>query len=201
MLGTTAAEYVVDHELGVRSAGETWSFQGNTYYMDFDQEIVLNGKIGPNGLPLTQSVEKSYRTGIELDLAWEQTSPISFGTNIALNRSRIDESEEQFTPVITPALIFNQSAQYRINSLTVSGNIRYQSDSYIDFANSTKLNNFTTADINARYEYGDVVFGAQVNNIFDNKYFSNGYIDGAGTARYFVQAPAHVYFTVTWKLS
>ena len=38
--------------------------------MDFQNEIVLDGKFGPNGLALTNNVEQSFRAGLELSVTY-----------------------------------------------------------------------------------------------------------------------------------
>ena len=87
--------------------------------------------------------------------------------------------------------------RYRFGELVLGGNLRFQSDSYVDFANTAELNSFVTADLNASYRYKDVTVSAFVNNVFDRKYFSNGYIDPNGAVRYFVQAPVNFYVAVS----
>ncbi len=200
ILGTTSAEYVTDHELGIRAKGNTWNAQANAYYMDFDDEIVLRGQLGPNGLPLTQSVDQSYRRGVELDGTWHISDAVTSTTNIAINRSRVSAQGEHFSPVLTPQFLLNQGIRYSVGNLSLGGQLHLQAPSYIDFANTTKLNDYYVIDLNTQYTIDDVHFGVQLNNLLNRKYFTNGYIDGAGAERYFVQAPANVYLTVTWNL-
>jgi iron complex outermembrane recepter protein len=38
-----------------------------------------------------------------------------------------------------------------------------------------------------------------VNNITNARYFNNGYVEGDGTKKYFVQAPANFYFSFKYS--
>lgn len=199
--GVTQAEHVIDHELGFRSRGEAWDLKANAYYMDFDHEIVLNGKLGPNGLPLTSSVDQSYRRGLELDFAWEPAIGWALSTNASYNHSQIETAGEKFAPVMTPEWIVNQGIEYKIDAFSLGANLRYQSSAYIDFANANKIGGFFVTDLSLHYRYENLLFGVFLNNLFDEKYVSNGYLDVNQDARYFVQAPRNVYLSVTWRLS
>lgn len=200
ILGAKSPEYVTDHELGVRTKGQSWSVQTNAYYMDFEDEIVLKGQFGPNGLPLTQNVNQSYRSGLEFDATAEISPSLTSTTNIALNRSRIRASGEHFSPVLTPQLLANQGIRYTCGEFVWGGQLHVQTPSYIDFANTKTLNDYYTVDLYSGYTFDSLHFGVQLNNLLNRKYFTNGYIDGSGVDRYFVQAPANVYVTVTWNL-
>src|SRR3569833_2456092 len=63
MVAIITPEYVVDNELGYRYQQNRLSLNVNLYFMAFTNEIVLDGKFGPNGLALTDKVDKSYRAG------------------------------------------------------------------------------------------------------------------------------------------
>jgi iron complex outermembrane receptor protein len=69
-------EYVVNQEFGFRQQSSKLNFNLNLYYMDFKNEIVLDGKFGPNGLALTNKVEQSFRTGVELSVTYKVSKSI-----------------------------------------------------------------------------------------------------------------------------
>lgn len=200
LLGPTSAEQVIDHELGIRAHGPEWRVKANAFYMDFDKEIVLNGDIGSNGLPLTQSVSTSYRTGFEVEHDYSILPGLTLYGNGAFTYAKISQGSESFTPVITPRWIINQGAEYLYNRLRGRIDVRYQSSAFIDFANSTTLDPYMTTDILCGYSFGDIELDISLNNVFSERYFSNGYIDFSGDARYFIQAPRNVFVSLTWKL-
>jgi iron complex outermembrane receptor protein len=192
------AESVVDQELGIRINKKQFNCQLNGYYMNFSNEIVLNGKIGPNGLLLTDNVKSSYRTGIELNATY-QCHAFRFSNNSAFNHSRIKEENTTFSPILTPRFIINQEVgyQYRKLGLAVSG--RYQDRSYLDFANTNTIKGYVLVNARAEYTIGACTLSFFVNNITGAKYYNNGYVEADGTCKLFVQAPANVYAAFKYR--
>lgn len=196
LLSSPRAEYVTDHELGIRYRSATLEASLNAYYMDFRNEIVLNGQLGPNGLALTDNVESSRRTGLEATVRWQPLPRLTLTNNSALNRSRIREQEQAFRPILTPVLLLNQEATYQAGHwlLAVAG--RYQSRSYLDFANSAAISGYALLNARVRYarpRWEATLFG---NNLTNTRYFNNGTVEPDGTRKYFVQAPANFYLDV-----
>ena len=60
------AEFVNNFELGVRKSFKNGIINLNYFYMNFENERVLNGQTGPSGLALRSRVDNSIRTGLEL---------------------------------------------------------------------------------------------------------------------------------------
>jgi iron complex outermembrane recepter protein len=186
-------EKVIDHELGFRTQTEQFQMSANFFYMDFKNEIVLDGKFGPNGLALTNKVGKSFRTGIELSLSYKLNKNITFINNSAYNYSKIKEKNEIFTPILTPALVINQEITYQKNKFLIGFSARFQDKSYLDFANSATIKAYTLLNGRLQYKIEKFDFSLFVNNISNAQYFNNGYVDFDNTKKYFVQAPTNVY--------
>ena len=100
---------------------------------------------------------------------------------------------EVFTPILTPPLIINQEISYFYKAFTVALSARYQDKSFVDFANTSIINNYFL--VNARFQYNikGIQIGVFINNISNSKYFNNGYVDFDGNKKYFVQAPTNFY--------
>lgn len=192
-------ESVTDHELGLRFQQRQFQFQLNGYYMNFKNEIVLNGQLGPNGLLLTNKVHRSFRTGVELSAAYQLTPAFSFTNNSSFNYSRIKEQSTTFSPVLTPALIINQEAAYRHKRLLLALSGRYQSQSYIDFANEATIKGYVLLNTRIQYTLDRYEVSFFVNNISNTKYYNNGSLDTDGTRKYFVQAPRNVYVAFKYR--
>jgi iron complex outermembrane receptor protein len=192
-------ESVLNHELGFRFQKEKLNFNVNLYYMDFQNEIVLDGKFGPNGLALTNNVEQSYRTGLELSISCMITKHFSLINNSSFNYSRITEQTETFSPILTPPLIINQEAVFSKNNFTIALSGRYQHPSFIDFANEEKVNSYFL--LNSRVSYNLYGFQCSIflNNITNAKYFNQGYVDFDGGKKYFVQAPTNFYASIQYS--
>lgn len=192
-------EYVVNQELGLRFRSSRLNFNLNLYYMDFENEIVLDGKFGPNGLALTNKVEQSLRTGVELSITYKVSKHFSLINNSSFNYSRIKEQNEMFTPILTPPLIINQEVVYFNKGLSVAVSARYQDKSYIDFANTSTVKSYFLLNARVSYDIKSFQCCLLVNNITNSKYFNNGYVDFDGSKKYFVQAPTNVYASIKYS--
>lgn len=192
-------EYVLNQELGFRHQSRKLNFNLNFYCMDFKNEIVLDGKFGPNGLALTNKVEQSFRTGIEISTTYKINDNFSLINNSSFNYSRIKEQQEVFSPILTPPIIINQELAYTFNRLLISLSGRYQDKSFIDFANTSVLNNYFLINSRIQYDTKGFQFCIFLNNITNTKYFNNGYVDVDGSKKYFVQAPTNIYSSMKYS--
>jgi iron complex outermembrane receptor protein len=193
-------EYVVNQELGFRHQSSKLNFNLNLYYMDFKNEIVLDGKFGPNGLALTNKVEQSFRTGVELNVTYKVSKSLSLINNSSINYSRIKEQTEVFTPILTPPLIINQEAVYSYKSFSVAVSARYQDKLFIDFANTSIVKRYFLLNGRVNYDIKGFQFCVFINNITNSKYFNNGYVEFDGSKKYFVQAPTNFYASIKYSL-
>ena len=198
IIAVNAPEYVVDQELGLRHQSDKINLNMNLYYMSFKNEIVLNGQLGPNGLALTNEVDRSYRTGAELSINYKLNDNIHFINNSSFNYSRIKEQKESFTPILTPPVIINQEVTYSQKNYLIGLSARYQDRAFINFANTAQVNQYVILNARAQYDIKGFQFAIFVNNITNTKYFNNGYVDVDGTKKYFVQAPTNFYTSVKY---
>ncbi len=197
-LSIKTPEYVFNHELGFRHQSNNLSASLNIYYMNFNNEIILDGKFGPNGLALTNKVEKSFRTGVETSITYKFSNNFSFLNNSSFNYSRIKEQKEVFTPILTPSIIINQEAVYYYRKLLVSLSARYQGKSFIDFANTSIIKNYVLLNGRMEYNIKSFQYSVFINNISNSKYFNNGYVESDGSKKYFVQALRSFYASVKY---
>ena len=167
----TDAEYVTDYELGIRNTFNKLILNLNCYYLDFENERVLSGAYGPNGLALTSNVEKSIRTGVELFVSYTINENFKLVNNSSYNYSIIKEQGETFSPILTPPIIINQELIYTYKNTSVSLSARYQDQSYMNFENSEALNDYIL--INGRIDYNikNYYLSVFINNITDNFLF------------------------------
>jgi iron complex outermembrane receptor protein len=183
-----APERVLDQELGLRYARSKWHLNTNLYYMGFKNEIVLNGKFGANGLALNSHVSKSYRAGLELDLGVQIKPWCRYQVAASYNHSVIANQGLSFQPILTPKWLMNHELLLTLKNVFVGLELRYQSASYIDFANEHTIGSYVLANIKLGYTYHKTwEFTFRLNNAFNAKYYNNGSVDTA--PKYFVQAP------------
>lgn len=200
LIASVKAEYVTDFELGFREKFKNGHINLNYYYLNFDNERILNGNYGPNGLALTSSVKKSIRTGLELFGEIHLNPHIKLVNNSSYNYSKIkqeiNQEDIEFTPILTPKIIINQECIYSINNLSISLSLRYQSESYMNFANTEALDDYILLGGRFDYQIKKYVASIFINNITDNYYFNSGTINSDGTKSYFVQAPRNIYVSL-----
>lgn len=199
LLSNTNPEFVTDHELGYRLRKSKWQMTINWYYMDFKNEIVLNGKFGPNGLLLTENVDKSYRTGFELSASYQWLSGIFLSNNSSFNHSEIRENNQSFKPILTPAWIINQELGYRYKAWIFAISGRFQDASFIDFTNANQVKSYVLMNARVHYEWKNLDVTLFVNNLTNTKYRNQGYVDFDGRSKYFVQARANAYLALNYR--
>jgi iron complex outermembrane receptor protein len=76
---------------------------------------------------------------------------------------------------------------------------RYQSSSYIDFANSEKLDDYLLLNAQLSYIIKGWEFRFMVNNLLNTDYYNQGYVDFDGIPKYFVTAPVNFYGMVLFS--
>ena len=197
--GSTEPEHVLDHELGVRLQTNTIGASANLYFMQFQNELVLNGAFGPNALPLTNGVDRSFRTGIEAEVTTQISKAVQFSGNLAYNYSRLRLQGIDFQPVLSPRFIANAQVITRLSRFAVNMGARYQSSSYIDFANRYTLEAFTIVNAGASYKLDRLNLGVQVYNFTNQQYYSHGVLQFNGEPAYFIQAPRNYTLSATWS--
>jgi iron complex outermembrane recepter protein len=196
-LGNTKAEQVIDIELGTRWRSEKIQAELNGFFMTFNNEIVLNGALGPNSLVLTDNVESSIRTGAELSVQYRINDFISLQNATAYTYSRIRDQNINFSPILTPKIIVNQSVTLRRWGAYLLLNARYQSGSYIDLGNSASIDGYFLLNAQIGYEYRGWAINVFGNNLLNTKYYNNAYIGYDGNNRYFAQAPINFYVALS----
>lgn len=198
--GTTTPEYVTDYELGYRFSKEKMKLEFNVFYMDFKNEIVLNGNFGPNGLALTNKVDNSYKLGAELSFNYQIHEHWNLKNNSSFIHSKIKEKYISFSPILTPKFIVNQEISYKMKGLLINLTSRFQDSSFMDFSNSAKLPSYFIFNSGILYDWSQWQFGFYVNNLTNKRYYNYGYTEADGTGKYFVQMPRNFMFSVKFKV-
>lgn len=85
------SENLTDIELGFRFSEKHFSFQINSYYMKYKNQLVLTGKVDNVGNPIRENVDKSLRAGIETEAIWKPTQYLSLGGNLTVSKNKIEE--------------------------------------------------------------------------------------------------------------
>ncbi|MDR2147273.1 MAG: TonB-dependent receptor [Tannerella sp.] len=105
-------ETLNDYEAGYNYAGKVFSAGVNLYYMDYDNQLILTGKISEIGEALTSNIKDSYRAGIELSAGLKPLSWLEWNVNLTLSRNKIKNYTEFVDTYDTDWNYINQMENY-----------------------------------------------------------------------------------------
>ena len=236
--GTTGSypksERLDDFELGYSFNQGLFSAGVNLYYMLYKDQLVVTGQLSDTGNPLSVNVPDSYRMGVELQAALRPCSWFDWQFNITLSRNRIRDFveyiyEDEWTNPISfdlgdtsiafsPEVIFNNAFNFRYRDFDASLDSRYVGKQYMNNAESEAalLDAYFVSDLHLGYSFKHLIgmkelrIGFSVYNLFNEKYFNNGYAGAGYTVKegekviyryagYAAQAPTHVMATATLR--
>ncbi len=185
------SEKLNDFELGWRYLSDKVQLNTNFYYMAYQDQLILTGTLDDVGNPIRSNSEKSYRLGVEVDAAIVLSSTFSLRPNLTLSRNKnIDlavSGQNYGTKDISysPSVLAGNSLIYKpAERLQIIWLQKYVGQQYMNNIESpvAKLADYFINDLNVTYEikpksvFKSIVFKGLVNNIFDKKYISNGYM-------------------------
>ena len=187
-------EQLNDFELGWRHKKGNLSFNVNSYLMLYNEQLVLSGELNDVGAPLRTNSGESYRLGLEIEAVVPVTSQLTLQPNLAISSNKNRETVRSFDGELqnlgstdiafSPNLVAANAVVYQpLKNLQISLLSKFVGEQFMSNteAQSSKLASYFTNDINLVYTlkpkstFDTVVFTALVNNIFDQKFVSNGY--------------------------
>jgi iron complex outermembrane receptor protein len=187
-------EQLNDFELGWRHQKNNFTFNANTYLMLYNEQLVLTGELNTVGAPIRTNSGESYRLGIELEAVIPITSQLTLQPNATLSANRNRETIISFNGELvnlgatdiafSPNFVGANAIVYQpIQNLQVSLLSKFIGKQFMSNteAELSKLNRFFTNDFNITYTvkpksiFSSIVFTGLVNNIFDEKFISNGF--------------------------
>jgi len=232
--GDPKPEKLNDFELGWRLGKDKFQFNANLYYMKYQDQLILTGEIDDVGESIRANSGKSYRLGVEVDVAIQLSNKFTLQSNIALSSNKNEDffapidgelvnlgnTNISFSPNIVAAnqLQFNPTNQLQISFLSKYVGEQNMGNLDSKISKNDLLPSYFVSDLNIAYEiktntvFKSIIFSGLVNNIFNEKYISNGYyynyddtwsiagetktLDGAG---YYPQATSNFLVGVTLK--
>jgi iron complex outermembrane receptor protein len=194
-------EQLNDFELGWRYDSETFRINANTYFMLYNEQLVLTGNIDNVGNPIRTNSGGSYRIGLEIEAAVQLGKKFTLQPNVTFSSNKNEEFIASIDGELVnlgktdisyaPELIFGNAFVFKpIPNLQMSLLSKYVGEQYMSNteAAASKLDSYFVNDFNINYELSfkkddglkqpfldTIVFTALVNNIFNVKYESNGY--------------------------
>ncbi|WP_039972834.1 TonB-dependent receptor [Bacteroides pyogenes] len=83
------AEKLFDYELGYTYRNRWFTAGVNLYYMDYTDQLILNGNVNEIGEPLAENVKDSYRMGMEITAGAQLTDRLRWDINGTWSKNRI----------------------------------------------------------------------------------------------------------------
>ncbi|MFZ4059089.1 MAG: TonB-dependent receptor domain-containing protein, partial [Ferruginibacter sp.] len=185
--------------LGLEKRTAKYQIAATLYYMKYQNQLVLTGKINDVGAYTRNNIDKSYRAGIEIDGKYQFNSIISIAGNIAFSENKIKNFTEfiddydnggQKTNIYKKSTIAYSPSVVGGATLTIApiknAEIhligKYVSRQYLDNTTNKQrsLNPYYVQDVRLNYTLEKKAFKKmdiylQMNNIFNKKYEANGY--------------------------
>ncbi|MGZ5193598.1 MAG: TonB-dependent receptor, partial [Kaistella sp.] len=210
----TEAEKLYDFEAGLEKTFNNFSFTANLYYMNYVNQLVLNGQINNIGEFIRINSGESYRMGVELGALAKLSEQWNLSGNLTLSKNEnknfkhetssgiesLGNTPISFSPNIVGNVLLNFNPSKKL-SLGIQN--QYVGSQFLDNTNnsSLKLPDYFLTDFNAKYSLNlkrtEVDLKFLLNNIFDRKYVNNGYVyDGPV---YFSQAGINFMFGLSVK--
>ena len=167
-------ERLYDYELGYTYAHPRFTIGANLYFMDYDNQLVLTGRINDVGAQSTKNVKDSYRMGAEITAGVKILDWFRWDGNFVLSRNKIlnytdvitrydadynwlgeeevnlKETTIAFSPMITAMSLFT----FDVAGFLATIQTNVTSKQYLDnLQNETAaIKAFTTTNVNLQYQ-------------------------------------------------
>ena len=210
----TEAEKLYDFEAGIEKTLGNVSLTGNLYYMNYVNQLVLNGQINDIGEFIRVNSGESYRMGIELGAIAKLSDKLNASGNLTLSKNQNKDFKNETssgiemlgnTPIsFSPEVIGNILVNFiPASNFSLGIQNQYVGSQFLDNTNNPelKLADYFLTDFNAKYTLNlkktEIDFKFLLNNIFNKKYVNNGYVYEGPV--YFSQAGTNFIFGMSIK--
>ena len=188
------AEQLNDFEFGWRYRKDGIKLNLNSYYMLYNEQLVLTGALDDVGTPIRANSGSSYRFGLEADAKIKLSNFFTLNSNFTVSTNKNKQILSSFDGNIfdfgktnisfSPSFIASNSIIYiPKDNLSIRLLSKYVGMQYMgntDAINS-QLESYFVNDFNISYKinpkriFKSIVISGLVNNVFGVEYISNGY--------------------------
>lgn len=200
------AESLNDIELGYSFSNRVFHAGVGAYAMLYHNQFVQTGEVSDIGEALTTNIKSSRRLGVELSAGVNVTKWLSLEANAALSQNKIKDFDEvvedwdnydtgvatnhydNSTLAFSPSAILNGFIDFHYRGFKATWHTGYVSKQYLDNTecDQRSLDAYTRTDVALSYNLKvaqkglkNIVFGVNLNNIFDAHYASSGWVYSA----------------------
>ena len=187
-------EQLNDFEMGWRYNNQAVMLNINSYYMQYNEQLILTGALDDVGTPIRTNSGDSYRIGLEIESTFSLSDAFTVQPVLTLSSNKNKQTYSQvdgvlkdfgttnisFSPEVVASNAFIYSPRENLSASLLT---KYVGDQYMGNTDTetSKLDAYFVNDLNITYQwspksvFSSVVVSALVNNIFDKEYVSNGY--------------------------
>ena len=194
-------ETLYDTEIGYKQVGDKMTFGANLYFMNYENQLVMTGKLNDVGERTHVNVAESFRKGIEIEGTYKLTNKLTWAANMTLSENKIitpfvehvdnwdtwgtDEVTHENTDIaFSPNIIWTSQLNYQLDKNTSVDFIsKYVGEQFIDNTSSEDrmLNDYLVNHLRVSYEWESKIFktakvSLQVNNLLNNEYLNNAWV-------------------------
>ena len=193
-------ETLYDTELGYKLNGDRFAFSAMAYYMIYENQLILTGKINDVGAYTRENVDYSERKGIELEAAFKINEKLNWSANASFSEKTIAHYTEYVynwdtwgqeintysntTIAFSPDLIWSSKLDYQFkDNIDLQFISKYVDEQYIDNTSSDdrKLDSYLVHHARMIWNIKSQLFKSaklsfQINNLLDENYVNNAWI-------------------------
>ena len=193
-------ETLYDTEVGYKMEGSNFAFSATAYFMIYENQLILTGKINDVGSYTRENVDYSERKGIELEAGvkinpkWSWSANATFSENtIAHYTEYVDNwdtwgqesnSYSNTTIAFSPEMIWASQLDYRFkDNIELQFISKYVDEQFIDNTSSDerKLDAYLVHHARLIWNIESELFklarlSFQINNLVDKNYVNNAWI-------------------------
>ena len=192
-------ETLYDMELGYERRTNRYAFGTNAYWMIYQNQLVLTGRVNDVGAYINQNVDWSDRYGVELFWGWNILKNLNWTANFTWSQAKIWNFTEYYDDYdnggqveinhgltdisFSPNYIAGSELMYEpVKNLKFALITKYVGEQFLDNTSNRDrmIDDYVINNIRIGYSFGwkffkEIELGLLLNNIFDHKYESNGY--------------------------
>lgn len=193
-------ETMLDYEAGFDIKFKKALIQGNFYFMDYTNQLIVTGELNDVGSSIRANVDKSFRAGFELSGNFLISKKIVVNFNTTLSQNKIAKFKEvlyDYTSgydvvennykntdiAFSPNLIATAGIEYKpVKALSLLLQTKYVGEQFLDNTSNSKRKIDAYQTVDGRLSYSiyprkmrEISFNLLVNNMLNNLYSSNGY--------------------------
>lgn len=217
-------EKMVDVEIGYQYTAPKVTVSANLYFMEYFDMLLETGRLTDVGYAIKENVDRAYRRGIEMGVAWQPKPWFRLDANSTLSMNKVRDYRMydsdnnlvdygRVTMLMSPSVIgmlqlsftpFRNIFDNSLKTTTLSINGKYVGKQYADNTQNEALTvpAYLVSNLALTHEFnvgsGRLGLGGYINNLFNNMYFADASVWGTDMYVY-PQAPINFMLRISYN--